>query len=237
MRPSPYLFDSSSKRDAWAIAFLGATFFLIAIHFDAFERFESIANFHETWQLDEIATALVFLGLSAIIYSLRRVAELSRARENAQRLARSDELTGLSNRRGFFDALHACKIRSHGWLLLIDLDAFKPINDLYGHRVGDMVLRVTATRLKSIAGDDAVVARIGGDEFGVCVLTDDHGSATHLAQTLINAIQQPIQLASLSLTIGASVGIATTTPLDDQAELSKMGTQSRRYYARRHGAL
>ena len=65
MRPSLYIFDriSRSTRDFWITAFLGVTLCLVAIYLDAFEQFASLAKVHETWQVDEIATALVFVGL------------------------------------------------------------------------------------------------------------------------------------------------------------------------------
>ena len=164
-----------------------------------------------------------FLGLGALLFSYRRMVDLRKAREEAHSLAHHDELTGLPNRRHFLEELDNWKSRlEHNEkcaVFLIDLDGFKPINDLYGHRLGDEVLRKTATRLKQIVGDRALVARIGGDEFGILLpVASDEEAPLRVAHRIIKEVPEPIRLASLSLKIGVSVGIATCAPEDDQAD-------------------
>ena len=106
-----------------------------------------------------------------MLLSFKSRADLRKAREVARDVARHDELTGLPNRRQFLEQLTDWKTRlghkEKCAVILLDLDGFKLINDLYGHRLGDEVLRIAATRLKKIVGDRALVARIGGDEFGI----------------------------------------------------------------------
>jgi GGDEF domain-containing protein len=119
----------------------------------------------------------VFLGIAAKIYSVRRTIDLRhevvrrrKAETEAYQLARHDVLTGLPNRRWFIEDFDkwSCDLPEGEAcaLLVVDLDNFKPINDVYGHRLGDEVLRVIAKRLTRLA-EGGSVARLGGDEFGV----------------------------------------------------------------------
>jgi diguanylate cyclase (GGDEF)-like protein len=98
----------------------------------------------------------------------QEVAQRQKAEEEARWLARHDPLTGLPSRRQFLEDFRSLAGTLQGYaLLLIDLDRFK-INDLFGHRLGDEVLRVVAKRLRESVGDCGIVARLGGDEFGYC---------------------------------------------------------------------
>ncbi|MDJ0917519.1 MAG: diguanylate cyclase, partial [Woeseiaceae bacterium] len=118
---------------------------------------------------------------------------LERDRELYRR-ANFDALTGLPNRQLLQERLaeHLAareEDSNPGALLYIDLDRFKEINDVFGHSIGDVVLRLVADRIKSELGDDSIVARIGGDEF-VVVLTDagDHEQIERLAKTLVERL-------------------------------------------------
>ena len=94
-------------------------------------------------------------------------------------------------------------------MFVLDLDYFKPINDLYGHRLGDEVLRVVAQRLIAIVEDNGVVARLGGDEFGIVMTVgQDDELPLSVARRIVHDIPRPITLASLSLEVGASVGVS-----------------------------
>jgi diguanylate cyclase (GGDEF)-like protein/PAS domain S-box-containing protein len=127
-------------------------------------------------------------------------------------LSERDPLTGLLNRAGFEKYLS--KKTDHGdgaslAVLYVDLDHFKPINDKHGHATGDEVLREFATRLQGLVRPTDAVARLGGDEFGVVlagVREPEH--AVGVADKVVHMAQQPIEVADLTLTIGASVGIA-----------------------------
>ena len=97
-------------------------------------------------------------------------------------------------------------------LLVVDLDNFKPVNDLYGHRLGDEVLRVVAQRLSKLV-ENGAVARLGGDEFGIVLRYRVDGDALlRLARRIVHDIPKPISLAALSLQVGVSVGVATCDP-------------------------
>lgn len=96
-------------------------------------------------------------------------------------------------------------------MLLIDLDRFKPVNDLYGHEVGDHVLFEVGARLERLAASypSAVIARMGGDEFA-CVLEDypQSRSAERFASEVISVVKRPISLNVITVTVGSSIGIA-----------------------------
>ena len=95
-------------------------------------------------------------------------------------------------------------------MFVLDLDNFKPINDVYGHRLGDEVLKVISRRLTELA-DGGSVARLGGDEFGVtpAIPTSAAMPPSAWRARSFTRLSRPIQLAALSLQVGASVGVAT----------------------------
>lgn len=171
------------------------------------------------WSLDNILTFGIFasLGLSAFAFQqswrLRKALELQQAAERESlRLAMHDQLTGLANRRSFeafgtrFLAEKAMFERRS--LMLIDLDHFKPVNDIYGHAAGDKVLVDYAGRIeKQFPG--GMVARFGGDEFAVISppLANDSEAAGY-ARACLAGILEPFHFNDAVLHLGASVGVA-----------------------------
>ena len=128
--------------------------------------------------------------------------------------AHHDSLTGLKNRAGLIDRLNAMTTgesapRPSFWVLFMDLDGFKPINDQHGHAVGDEILRAVARRLDGCVRNGDLVARMGGDEF---VVISQSAHAESEAQALANRIHatlaSPIQIGTLQLTVGISIGMA-----------------------------
>jgi diguanylate cyclase (GGDEF)-like protein/PAS domain S-box-containing protein len=139
------------------------------------------------------------------------------AHQLAQSMARHDALTGLPNRRVLAETLAADVARARRGairyaVMVIDLDRFKPVNDLHGHAAGDEVLREIATRLAALSRSSDTVARLGGDEFAVildCPAPDDPtAAASTLAERIIASVGQPINVGGQSVAVGASVGIA-----------------------------
>ena len=140
-----------------------------------------------------------------------------RLRENErelERLAYTDSLTGLSNRvtmrktlKTFLDA--AIAEGSKVALLTLDIDRFKSINDTLGHLLGDELLVEFASRLKHVAGDRGWLGRLGGDEFVVILPHISSGEeAGDVAQDIIEAVSQPMELNGSAVKISASIGIA-----------------------------
>ncbi len=154
--------------------------------------------------------------LQARLMAARRVtalhAELTHSWAEQVRQANTDALTGLASRAAF-DVMLPRMLARRGpdgrgsALLLADLDAFKAVNDRYGHRVGDQLLRVTAERLTALVRDADLVARLGGDEFAVIVDDTDVRGAIVLAGRITEALGETAELGDISVTPRASVGV------------------------------
>lgn len=165
-----------------------------------------------------------------LLNNLTRIASLVLQRhEDARRLrhaANHDALTGLANRTLFFERLsQELAGGSHdGWVgvLYVDLDRFKPVNDIFGHSVGDRVLEVVARRLEGAVRAGDLVARIGGDEFAVaCSEVDDPSALGVVARRIVDAVSEPVAVADQVIEVGASVGVAVSpvgAPVDDLME-------------------
>jgi diguanylate cyclase (GGDEF)-like protein len=210
--------------DALVIFVLAIPAFAILLDIDGFELLYRWSRRHETWQLDEFFVLVLCVGAAAVVFSIRRVVDLGyemeerkQAEEEAHQLARHDVLTGLPNRRRFLELFQKI-VQDPGKdevyaLFLCDLDHFKPVNDLYGHRLGDEVLRVVAARLTELVDGQGTVARLGGDEFGILLhCPRESDMPMRLAGRAVHEIAAPIPLAALSLEVGISVGIAVYDP-------------------------
>lgn len=178
---------------------------------------------------------------SGIILNSRDVTDRVALEESLRHQAGHDMLTGLLNRAVLLEALEralarASRADSQVALLFIDLDGFKQVNDTYGHVAGDAVLVEVAARIRRGVRADAVVARLGGDEFAV--LLEDLESpdqAVGVADRLLAAISRPILVAGAEQRVGASTGIALSTPeLDDPADLVAAADEAM-YQAKRAG--
>jgi diguanylate cyclase (GGDEF)-like protein len=155
-----------------------------------------------------IAAAGVAVAIARTGLTFRAVRSLAEHR----REARTDELTGLANRRSFNESLAratAGRAPDHGFaVLLVDLDDFKDVNDTLGHHYGDELLRLVAPRLRQAVRSDDVVARIGGDEFAVLLPGADGNRAEQVAERLRAGFRRPFRLGPRPQSISASVGIA-----------------------------
>jgi len=145
---------------------------------------------------------------------LAQINELNENHIEMHRMAHGDALTGLPNRRLFFDRLEQAITRAKRsgkliGLLYVDLDQFKEINDTHGHAVGDEVLRVVARMLTSASRESDTVARLGGDEF--IILFDELenlGALQNIAKKLLARMQNRIFIHGHDLQISASLGIS-----------------------------
>ncbi|MEN3308368.1 MAG: diguanylate cyclase [Micromonosporaceae bacterium] len=168
-------------------------------------------------------------GIGAGWHSRRRVqraeAEANRLRRQLQaahHAASHDPLTGLPNRRAFYDlggALIGDLTRHPLAAAVIDLDDFKDVNDEYGHAAGDEVLVTVAARLVTCAGDN-LVARLGGDEFAglLCVPATDRATLDRMARALAVIVAEPMWVAGAMVAVTASVGLVPVHPLGHLAE-------------------
>jgi len=148
-----------------------------------------------------------------------QIAEREAAEALAQSLARHDPLTGLANRRHFLEELERrlglVAARDDGFaLMFVDLDRFKPINDVHGHLIGDQLLQVIATRLSGCIRDDSLASRLGGDEFAILLEgAEDREGIAAAAKRILSELSAPILINGLKLAVGASIGIAIC-PID-----------------------
>jgi diguanylate cyclase (GGDEF)-like protein len=144
-------------------------------------------------------------------------------------LARTDELTGLSNRRNFLSELN--KLDS-GYIFLLDLNGFKRINDTHGHEAGDQLLKQVAIRFARALPANAQIARLGGDEFGVIAKISEQ-EASELALAIRATLSYPISLAHHQEKIDVSIGFAPIAEASDVAE-SLRRADSAMYEAKRN---
>ena len=152
--------------------------------------------------------------LVAVANVVAAVVERRRAEDEVRHQALHDGLTGLPNRTLLADRLQqalaaASRDGTQVGLLLLDLDGFKDVNDSLGHHAGDQLLRQVAERLCCGLRASDTVARLGGDEFAVC-LPDLHSpaEASAIASKLLGALESPFELAEMSVSLSASIGVA-----------------------------
>ncbi|MDG4823959.1 GGDEF domain-containing protein [Asanoa sp. WMMD1127] len=122
--------------------------------------------------------------------------------------ARTDDLTGLPNRRALYEHLEA--LTEPASLLLLDLDGFKEVNDSIGHAAGDQVLAQTAERIKAVLGPSQVLARLGGDEFAILLPGATLAEAADLAWRIHVAVTCPSHVADTEIRLGVSIGVTGT---------------------------
>jgi diguanylate cyclase (GGDEF)-like protein len=161
-------------------------------------------------------------GPQRLIHQAVRLTALAvadhRAKEALRFDAQHDGLTGLLNRKGLSKAFAAQQ--DPVAVLYIDLDDFKPVNDEYGHEVGDLVLVEIARRINESVREIDFVARLGGDEFAVlCPGITDPSEATDIAERLISAVAQLKNIGEFRGKIGASAGVSLGDCTSDPAAL------------------
>ncbi|GAA3385466.1 putative bifunctional diguanylate cyclase/phosphodiesterase [Cryptosporangium minutisporangium] len=158
-----------------------------------------------------LAALSVLAALTRVGLSVRQLLDAG----EQHRLAITDELTGLYNRRGFLrgveEALASGEHRTRA-ILLLDLDRFKEVNDGLGHQIGDQLLAVLAPRLAAALDADDLLARLGGDEFAVltsAATAADADRAVHgLAERLLAAVRKPLPVGGIAVPMDVSIGVA-----------------------------
>jgi len=154
-----------------------------------------------------LAAAGVVGGCAQLLRTASELAALAATRKEA----RTDPLTGVANRRAMLEvADRFAAARTGAALLVIDLDRFKDVNDRYGHPAGDAVIRTVSRRLQARLDGGALLARFGGDEFGVVLDHDDVERATVVAHALREAVREPVDVTGRVVRLDASIGVAST---------------------------
>jgi diguanylate cyclase (GGDEF)-like protein len=155
--------------------------------------------------------AAVFVSILSTLVALSSVRRKI-YQSNLKKLALRDVLTGIANRKAFQDRLeqafqHAYRYQEQIGVMIIDLDNFKPINDTYGHDIGDAVLKEVATRLQACLRLPDIVARLGGDEFAIIMSQADLGAGMDIvAARILEKFSHPISLNNRNLVVSVSIG-------------------------------
>lgn len=189
------------------------------------------------WVETALGVALIVAVALNVVLFYRLRARLARTERELQRVALQDPLTGLSNRASALQRLNAAKARRERsgalyGLLYVDLDRFKPVNDTYGHAVGDMVLQVLAQRMATCVRGSDTACRLGGDEFVICLedlgadLDTARSQAKAAARRLYEALCLPVEVHKHEITVGASIGIAVPKNAETPEVLLNQGDQA-----------
>ena len=167
----------------------------------------------------EIVNLLDDPVVAGLVVTAYDVSELYLTRRTLEHLARHDALTGLANRSVLLEQLeHVVSLHQTAAVVFIDLDRFKPVNDLLGHESGDELLRVVSERLRQIVRPGDLVARVGGDEFVVLALgVADRATGQTLCERIDATLSMPYLLAEGPVRVTASVGLAL---VDDEATVT-----------------
>ena len=160
--------------------------------------------------------------VAALSQEQHRAVQLESENERLAAEAMTDSLTGLPNRRAFEEALASAisghergTIKGELGLMVLDLDKFKSVNDTHGHQVGDDVLRAAAGRLRGQCRDGEMMARIGGEEFGVLLPSTDPEGIQHAGNRLRQALAaSPVDTAAGPLEVTVSIGVAVASIID-----------------------
>ncbi|WP_454848130.1 putative bifunctional diguanylate cyclase/phosphodiesterase [Rhizobium binxianense] len=181
-----------------------------------------------------------FAGLVRLTEELQqKQAEAEELNRVNSRNALQDQLTGLANRRNFFLCLERLLQKDPAVppvIGIIDLDGFKPVNDVFGHAAGDLVLKEAARRFLALVGDQGTVARLGGDEFGIifpCGMTLK--AVADLGQAFCTAVREPFEIPDGSVRVSGSCGIVypeageyTAEDLYEKADFALYQVKSKR---------
>ena len=185
-----------------------------------FEWLYQYTRAHEKQQIDEIIIVVLLATVGLIVFGVRRMFDQrheikarQKAEDRAQYLALADALTGLPNRRQFETGLAQAlerlpRDRSPIAVMMIDLDRFKPVNDVFGHTIGDEALVAFSRRAANLV-PTGLLARFGGDEFAL-LLTRPLGEDEpgRVARRLLAMFERPFEVGGVIVTLGASIGIA-----------------------------
>ena len=169
------------------------------------------------------------------------ITERKEIEEHMRHMAQYDGLTHLPNRALFNDRLQQALIAAQRnqerlALMFIDLDKFKPVNDTYGHGVGDLLLKEVAQRMQECLRESDTAARVGGDEFVVLLpVIETEQDAGLVGGKILHALNQPFELAGHRLNIGGSIGVAIYPDHGSSEKLLVKSADIAMYHAKKNG--
>lgn len=214
-------------------------------------------RWYETWLARLLAVLVLLLIAGALVYAgvrwsrhrrdmldrlvRLRTLELRKANAKLERLATTDELTGLASRRSLLQkaAQAIDEAREHDQplsILLLDLDHFKAVNDMHGHLAGDAVLRHIGATISAACRGTEFVGRLGGEEIIVCMPNSTFEDARHLAERVRSAVaDQSVRYGQQTLSITCSIGVTTLEPADSMLSSLLRRADNALYVAKNKG--
>lgn len=191
-----------------------------------------------TWQ----STTAVYNDAGEVVYFIHVLKDIHQQKaveQQMKQLALHDSLTDLPNRYALMGYLQKriaqCEQPSDRFVVMfIDLDQFKPVNDTYGHHMGDQLLLAVAQRIRSLIRNEDIVGRLGGDEFLLIAQTHE-AEAQLIADKLIAQLAQPFEIDGVTLLIGASIGIASYPQHGRDADTLVHAADQAMYQAKENG--
>ena len=184
-----------------------------------------------------VTTTVMFILILTRVYGLTKALENSR--DQMHHDTTHDPLTGLANRTMFAEltelALSGDR-RKPVAVLFIDLDDFKTVNDTLGHQAGDRLLTELAERLRGVTRSADTIARIGGDEFAVLIVSGiDDADISAMAQQIIRTINLPVDLGLREVRTGCSIGIAIAGSRTASSEMLLRNADTAMYLSKKTG--
>lgn len=233
----PGFFRSRAGRQCLSVMMLGTVLWLLGAWLQFGDGLSAFVQMFDDYGAEKLVLAFVIAGAMSFIYSILRIADLRQEMElraaaqfKADWTATHDHLTKLPNRYAFErkkltrstpkNHEHAETEALNVTVFSVDLDGFKKVNDLVGHKGGDILLIEVARRICSLGNADCVY-RFGGDEFVIIGAGMTEERERHFARVLIQAVTRPISIDGFAVEVGASVGyerwIEGSEPLENAA--------------------
>jgi diguanylate cyclase (GGDEF)-like protein len=195
--------DDRPGFDGWSVLLVPSLFTLASLGLLVWGSMARLPR-----ETDWLAAACVACGLGRTALTFREVQRLA----DSKRQARTDDLTGLGNRRHLYEVLqgHLDTLAPgvHAAVMLVDLDRFKEVNDSLGHLAGDQLLVEVGNRLGGLVRRGDELVRLGGDEFAVALPDTTERAALHVAERVRQELERAFLLDGVIVHIGASIGIA-----------------------------
>lgn len=196
---------------------------------------------NKTFWASLTGSRLEFGGINSVFISIMDITDRKRIQQELERLATTDPLTGVFNRRSFFDTAYkevrrAVRYSQPLAILMLDIDNFKAVNDNYGHQFGDTVLRRFAELVKSSLREEDLLGRVGGEEFCALLVSSQERGAYLVAERIRKRWMEEVfelqgSQVSFSVSIGIAIMLDETESMEDIMERADVGL----YTAKRSG--